>query len=82
MTGARVEARGIFVPALLSNAAAVILFHTHPSGELTPSRDDLDLTRKFFAAGQTLNIPVLDHLILGEPQDFLSLKLKHPILFG
>lgn len=61
----------IFHIALENHAASIILSHNHPSGNLKPSQADLDLTRKLKAAGQFLDIPVLDHLIITD-QGFLS----------
>lgn len=61
----------IFNIALENHAASVILTHNHPSGNLKPSQADLELTRKLKSAGQFLDIPVLDHLIITD-HGFLS----------
>lgn len=61
----------IFNIALENHAASLILAHNHPSGNLKPSQADLDLTRKLRSAGQFLDIPILDHLIITD-QGFLS----------
>ena len=61
----------IFNIALENHAASVILAHNHPSGNLKPSNADLELTRKLKSAGQFLDIPVLDHLIVTD-QGFFS----------
>ena len=61
----------IFNIALENHAASVILAHNHPSGNLKPSNADLELTQKLRSAGQFLDIPVLDHLIITD-QGFLS----------
>lgn len=55
----------IFRPAILQNSAAVILAHNHPSGDATPSDDDILLTRDVAATGKLLDIAVIDHLIIG-----------------
>ena len=47
-------------------AAAIVVFHNHPSGDPTPSPDDVNLTRRLAAAGALLGIDVVDHMILGE----------------
>ena len=60
---ALVHPREVFADPITDRAAAVIVAHNHPSGNLTPSRDDLAVTRQLRAAGQTLGIKVLDHLI-------------------
>lgn len=55
----------MFKAALLANAAAVVLAHVHPSGDPSPSRDDIELTRRLAAAGTLLGIEVLDHIVVG-----------------
>ena len=61
-----VHPREVFKTALLSNAAALILIHNHPSGDPTPSREDLELTGRLKEAGELLGLRVLDHIIIGE----------------
>lgn len=61
----------IFNIALENHAASIILAHNHPSGNLKPSRADLELTKKLISAGQFLDMPVLDHLIITD-NGFLS----------
>lgn len=68
-----VHPREVFRPALTCAAAAVILAHNHPSGDVTPSQEDLNLTARLVEAGRILGIEVLDHLILAERR-FLSLR--------
>lgn len=63
MAGTVADPRIIFKRALESHAAALILVHNHPSGNLRPSQSDIDLTRKLKEGGRLLDIPVLDHLI-------------------
>ena len=60
--------------SILSNAAAVILFHNHPSGNLTPSRDDIIATDKMVQAFRLLDIRVFDHIIIGPGKLFYSMK--------
>ncbi len=74
LSGINAEPRGIFVPALLANAAYVVLYHTHPSGDPSPSPADQVFTAQVAAVGEALKIPLLDHLILGEPPRFVSLR--------
>lgn len=62
----QVHPRELFKAALLSNCAAIVLAHNHPSGDSAPSKDDCDLTRRLVAAGELLGIPVLDHIIVGD----------------
>jgi DNA repair protein RadC len=69
--GTLADARLVFRPALQHLASGVILCHNHPSGNVNPSQDDIDLTRKLRIAGKSLEIPVLDHIIIGNA-DFYS----------
>lgn len=57
--------RDIFRPAVIASAFCLALFHNHPSGDPTPSREDIDLTANLASAGELMNIPVVDHIILG-----------------
>ncbi|MDA8165746.1 MAG: DNA repair protein RadC [Desulfobacteraceae bacterium] len=60
----QVHPREVFADAILDRAASVLLAHNHPSGALTPSSDDLAVTRRLRESGELLGIPVLDHLIV------------------
>lgn len=62
--------REVFTAAVLSHAAAIIACHNHPSGDPTPSPDDLAVTRRLAAAGEVLDIPLLDHIIIGDARYF------------
>jgi DNA repair protein RadC len=62
--------REIFRVAASAGAAAVVLFHNHPSGDPTPSEDDVALTRRMTAAGEIMGIPVVDHMILADTHYF------------
>ena len=64
----------IFRDAIRRNAAALIIAHNHPSGDPTPSPEDVALTRQIVEAGRLLGIDVLDHLVLGHAGKFVSLK--------
>lgn len=61
-----VHSREVFKTACISNAAALLLIHQHPSGDPTPSREDLEITRRLKDAGELMGIKVLDHIIVGE----------------
>lgn len=63
-----VEPREVFREAALGGAAAIVVFHNHPSGDPTPSPDDVELTRRLAAAGVLMGIDVVDHVILGDGQ--------------
>lgn len=67
--------REIFQKALLANAVSIILLHNHPSGDCTPSRQDIEATKRAVEAGNILGVDVLDHLIVGRPL-YTSLKEK------
>lgn len=67
-----VQPRDVFREATAASAAAIVLFHNHPSGDPTPSSDDLALTRRMINAGDIMGIDVIDHLILCE-QRYYSL---------
>ena len=62
--------REIFREAASASAAAIVLFHNHPSGDPTPSRDDVELTRRLVQAGELMGIDVLDHVILADTHYF------------
>ena len=61
-----VQPRDVFREATLGAAAAVIVFHNHPSGDPSPSADDVELTRRLAAAGVLMGIDLVDHVILGD----------------
>ena len=66
ITGTVVDPRIIFKKALAEDAVSIILFHNHPSGNLKPSRADIDLTEKIMHGGKLFDIRVLDHIIVSE----------------
>lgn len=67
-----VHPREVFKPAIVQSAAAVAFVHNHPSGDTTPSPEDIELTRRLARAGELLGIRVLDHVIVGD--DYTSLR--------
>ena len=75
-----VHPREVFRAPILAAAAAIILFHNHPSGDSTPSDADIKVTRDLIRAGQLLKIEVLDHIIMAYPalpdrsKDYASLR--------
>ncbi len=70
-----VHPREVMKAAILSNAASIILLHNHPSGNPTPSNEDIEVTKRLMEAGDIIGIDVLDHLVVGEDR-FVSLKEK------
>jgi len=69
-----VHPREVFKRALLLNGASIILAHNHPSGDPTPSREDVDITKRLVEGGNILGITVLDHLIIGDNGRYRSFK--------
>lgn len=67
--------REMFQKALLANAVNIVLMHNHPSGDPTPSRQDIDITKRAIEAGNIVGVDVLDHIIIGNP-GYTSLKDK------
>jgi DNA repair protein RadC len=67
----------IFRPAIARKAANIVVCHNHPSGDPTPSPEDQDVTKQLVAAGQVLDIEVLDHIIIGNP-GYVSLRERMP----
>ena len=63
----------VFRPAILRKCPALILCHNHPSGDPTPSPEDIKATKQLVAAGRVLDIELVDHIIIGH-QRFVSLK--------
>jgi len=70
-----VHPREVFYPAIQEMASSVILVHNHPSGNIIPSAQDIEITKTIIEAGKIMNIEVIDHIIIGEGK-FLSLKEK------
>jgi DNA repair protein RadC len=68
-----VHPREVFRPALREASAALILVHNHPSGDPTPSREDVEITARLVRAGELLGVHVLDHVVVAE-QGFVSLR--------
>ncbi|MBI3582317.1 MAG: JAB domain-containing protein [Nitrospinae bacterium] len=64
LTSSVIHPREVFKPAILTNAARVVLMHNHPSGDFTPSSNDRTMTIHLRAAGDLLDIKVLDHIII------------------
>lgn len=69
-----VSPREVFQKALLANAVSIIVMHNHPSGDCTPSREDIEVTKRLVEAGKIVGVEVLDHIIVGDK--YSSLKEK------
>jgi len=70
-----VHPREVYKEALKRSAASIICIHNHPSGDPSPSREDIEVTKRLSESGKVLGIELLDHLIIGE-QKYVSLKEK------
>ena len=68
-----VHPREVFKRAMLQNAASIIICHNHPSGDATPSAEDVSITKRIYDAGKILGIELLDHIIIGDNK-YTSLK--------
>ncbi len=79
LTHAAVEPRAILKEAILAGASVIVLFHTHPSGDLQPSSEDILFTRRMVEAAATVGIRLQDHLILGELGRWVSLHQRGKI---
>ena len=74
-----IHPREIYAPALQARSSSIILAHTHPSGDPSPSQTDIKITKEIERAGQLLRIPLLDHIIIGYrsdafPSGYVSLR--------
>lgn len=81
LTFAPVHPREVFYPAIRHKAASIILTHNHPSGDLTPSKQDMELTKQLVEAGKLIGIPIKDHVIIST-QGYLSLRQHHATCFS
>jgi len=80
-----VHPREMFKASILSNAAKMLLLHNHPSGNLSPSKEDCVMTDRLLALSELLGIPLLDHIIVGgENKEYFSFRekeiLKNPMV--
>ena len=80
---AHVPIQNVFKSAILSNASSIMMFHNHPSGSVQASREDIDVTKRLIEAGKIMNIPVLDHIIVGGgTAERFSFKEANPGMFN
>jgi DNA repair protein RadC len=80
-----VHPREVFKEAIRSVSAAVLIAHNHPSGDPSPSAEDIRITRQMVEAGRVVDIPVLDHVIIGRPgaaNEFFSLRESGLVQFS
>lgn len=82
LTESVVSVQNVFKVAILSNAANIMLFHNHPSGDVKPSFEDLLATEKIVKAGKLLGVKVLDHIIVGScNKKHYSIRMEEEKLF-
>ena len=67
----------VFRPGIRANATSLVIVHNHPSGDPTPSGADVSITRDLVEAGKLLGMELLDHLVIGSGQRFVSMKEAH-----
>lgn len=72
----QISARDIFVKLCLAGATSFLLVHNHPGGSTFPSKGDMETTRLLANAGQLMDIPLIDHLIIAHGGDYLSMREK------
>jgi len=81
-----VHSREVFRPAIQDGASAIVCVHNHPSSDVTPSAEDVRITRQLIEAGRIIDIKVIDHLIIGRPSNgspaFLSMREAGLCEFG
>jgi len=76
-----VHPREVFRAAIESNSSAVVLVHNHPSGDPTPSSEDIRITRQLIEAGRIIDIKVLDHIVIAREPPFLSMRESELVAF-
>jgi len=76
LNSSTVHPRELFKPAILANAASLIMVHNHPSGDPEPSSEDHEITRRIKDAGELLGIKMIDHVIIGDDR-YLSFADSH-----
>lgn len=70
-----VHPREVFKPAVKKSAAGIILIHNHPSGDPSPSAEDVEVTKRLTEAGKIMGIDIIDHVIIGD-RDYCSMRAK------
>lgn len=81
LSTAIVHPREVFRLAIMKGVAAIIFCHNHPSGDLTPSQEDIELTKRLRDAGQILGIGVMDHVIIGKSEQGFSFRDEGVLFF-
>ena len=74
LTASIVHPREVFKVAIMSNAHSIIAVHNHPSGNAEPSSEDYQITKRLKEVGLIMGIPLIDHIVIGECENYVSLK--------
>ena len=82
LDAALIHAREVFRGAIAAGAAAIVLAHNHPSGDPSPSAEDIRITRQLVDAGKIIGIKVLDHMIIGDEKSSYSMRENGVADFG
>jgi len=77
-TASLVHPREVFQPAIALGACALLIGHNHPSGDPTPSAEDLEVTKRLAEAGRILGVTLLDHVVWARSGAFPSIRETHP----
>ena len=75
LTAAIVHPREVFAPAIKERASSIIVLHNHPSGDPSPSQEDIEITQRLKQVGELVGITLLDHVIIGT--DFVSMQERN-----
>ena len=76
-TGSMVAVREIFKEALDSRAASIVILHNHPSGNPSPSREDMKVTKNIMEAGRIIGVELLDHIVIGDNSYFSFKQMQY-----
>lgn len=69
LTSSLVHPREVFRPAIMAGGAGIVCFHNHPSGDTSPSKEDIQITDRLEEVGDLVGIPIIDHVIISELED-------------
>lgn len=81
LNSAIVHPREVFKFAILSNANSILVGHQHPTGDPTPSDEDIKITQRLIETGKVIGIDVVDHIILGDSDRYLSMRDQNKLSF-
>ena len=80
-----VAPRNVLRQAIVKDAAGIVISHNHPSHDPTPSKEDVDITRRLIEAAKVIGIRIIDHVVIGRPSDhtpgYVSLREKNLVVF-